>query len=162
VNRLKPEKQATILSALVEGTSIRSVERMTGVHRDTIGRLALRVGETCEQILDETMRDLPSRRIEVDEVWSFVGKKQRHVMPDDPEGVGDCWVWVALDSDSKIIPTYAVGKRDLPTAVSFMSDLASRLSHRVQISSDGLPDLCRGDRGRFRQRGRLRPDRKDV
>jgi IS1 family transposase len=139
MNRLKPEKQEAILSALVEGASIRSVERMTHTHRDTIGRLLLRVGETCEQIMDETMRDLPCKRVELDECWSFVGKKQRHVqVDDDPSEVGDFWVWVALDSDSKLIPTYSVGKRDLPTAIAFVSDLAGRLSNRVQISSDGL------------------------
>jgi IS1 family transposase len=139
VNRLKPEKQAAILSALAEGASVRSTERMTGVHRDTIGRLLLRVGQTCEQIMNETMRDLPCRRIELDECWSFVSKKQRHVrVGDDPSQVGDFWVWIALDSDTKLIPTYAVGKRDLPTAMEFVSDLAGRLTNRVQISSDGL------------------------
>jgi IS1 family transposase len=139
VNRLKAEKQESVISALVEGASIRSVERMTGVHRDTIGRLLLKVGTTCEEIMDETMRDLPCRRIELDECWSFVGKKQRHVgAADDPFQVGDFWVWVALDSDTKLIPTYAVGKRDLPTAMAFVADLADRLASRVQISSDGL------------------------
>ncbi len=139
MNRLKPEKQEAIVSALVEGNSVRSVERMTGVHRDTITRLVLRVGSTCEQIMDETMHDLGCERIEVDEVWSYVGKKQRHVRPDeDPNQVGDCWTWVALDADSKLVPAYAVGKRDFPTGVAFIRDLASRLSGRPQISSDGL------------------------
>jgi IS1 family transposase/lambda repressor-like predicted transcriptional regulator len=139
MNVLKKEKQEAIVSALVEGASIRSVERMTGVHRDTIDRLLLRVGAKCEEIMDETMHDLPCERIELDECWSYVGKKQRHVrLDDDPNEVGDFWVWIALDSDSKLIPTYAVGKRDLPTAVSFVSDLASRLANRVQISTDGL------------------------
>jgi IS1 family transposase len=89
--------------------------------------------------MNETMHDLPCQRIELDECWSYVGKKQRHVRPnDDPAEVGDFWVWIALDSDSKLIPTYAVGKRDLPTAMAFVSDLADRLANRVQISSDGL------------------------
>ena len=139
VNKLKPELQVTVLSALVEGASIRSVERMTGVHRDTITRLLLRVGERCETILDETMRDLSCRRIELDEIWAYVGKKQRHVLrTDDPNTVGDFWVWVALDSDTKLVPTYAVGKRDSATAKAFVGDLASRLKNRVQLSSDGL------------------------
>jgi len=139
MNRLKAEKQETVIRALAEGASIRSVERMTGVHRDTIMRLGLRVGATCEQVMDETMRNLDCEQLEVDEVWSFIGKKQRHVMPtDDPGDVGDSWVWVALDPDSKVIPAYVVGKRDLPTAVAFISDLASRMANRVQISSDGL------------------------
>lgn len=112
---------------------------MTGVHRDTIMRLMVGVGTTCEQIMDETMHNLGCERIELDEVWSFVAKKQRHVGPqDDPSQVGDFWAWIALDPDSKLIPTYTVGKRDLPTALSFVSDLSSRLANRVQISSDGL------------------------
>ncbi len=139
MNRLRAEKQETVIRALAEGASIRSVERMTGVHRDTVMRLGLRVGATCEQIMDETMRNLGCERIEVDEVWSFVGKKQGHVTSaDDPSQVGDLWAWIALDPDSKVIPAYAIGNRDVPTAVAFISDLASRLTNRVQISSDGL------------------------
>ena len=139
MNSLKVERQETVIRALSEGASIRSVERMTGVHRDTIMRLMVRVGTTCEQIMDETMTDLGCERIEVDEIWSFVGRKQQHVTrDDDPEQVGDIWAWIALDPDSRIIPAYAVGKRDVPTAVEFISDLASRLTNRVQISSDGL------------------------
>lgn len=139
MNRLSTEKQETVIRALAEGSSIRSVERMTGVHRDTIMRLGLRVGATCEQIMDETMRDLGCELLEVDEVWSFVGKKQSHLTPlDDPRLLGDKWVWTALDPNSKIIPTYAVGPRDRTTAHAFIADLASRMSNRVQISSDGL------------------------
>lgn len=139
MNKLKPELQVTVLNALVEGSSIRSTERMTGVHRDTIMRLLLRVGGRCETILDETMRDLTCRRIELDEIWTYVGKKQRHVLrTDDPWKVGAFWVWVALDSDSKIVPTYRVGKRDALTARAFVRDLASRLTNRVQLNSDGL------------------------
>jgi IS1 family transposase len=139
VNRLRPEKQEAVIRGLAEGASIRSVERLTGVHRDTIMRLLLSVGATCEQVMDETMRGLGCDLIEVDEVWSFIGKKQHHVGPnDDPTQVGDSWVWVGLDPESKVIPAYAVGKRDLPTATAFISDLASRMANRVQISSDGL------------------------
>ena len=139
MNTLKSHRQEAIISALVEGSSIRSVERMTGVHRDTITRLLLRVGETCEEIMDETMQGLDCRRVELDEVWSYVGKKQRHVRAgEDPAEVGDVWTWVALDADTKLVPAYAVGKRDLGMAISFVSDLASRLTNRVQISSDAL------------------------
>ena len=115
-----------VIGGLVEGSSIRSIERMTGVHRDTIMRLMLKVGSTCEQIMDSTMRDLTCKNVEVDEVWSFVGKKQRHVtMNDDPNEVGDFYTFIALDSDTKLIPVYRVGKRDLPTAQAFISDLSS-------------------------------------
>jgi IS1 family transposase len=139
MNNLKSEKQEMAIAALVEGTSIRSVERMTGIHRDTIMRLLVRVGDSCEKIMDSTMKGLTCKNIEVDEIWSFVGKKQRHVsLDDDPSRVGDFYTFVALDSDTKLIPAYRVGKRDLPNAQAFISDLAYRLTNRVQISSDQL------------------------
>ena len=124
MNILKTDKQEIIIGGLVEGSSIRSIERMSGVHRDTIMRLLVRVGNTCEEIMDSTMKDLPCKDIEVDEVWSFVGKKQRHVKPeDDPNEVGDFYTFIALDPITKLIPTYRVGKRDLPNAQAFISDL---------------------------------------
>lgn len=139
MNRLDIGTQTAVISALVEGASVRSVERMTGVHRDTIIRLMVRVGETCRHIADETMRDLPCNRVEVDEIWCYVGKKQRHVLDtDDPSEVGDFWTWVALDAETKLVPSYLVGKRDRAHAHAFMNDLASRLVNRVQISSDAL------------------------
>jgi IS1 family transposase len=139
MNILKLEKQEFILSALVEGSSIRSVERMTGVHRDTIMRLLVRAGDACEKIMDTELRNLSCKNIEVDEIWSFVGKKQRHVgAKDNPNEVGDFYTFVALDSDSKLVPTYKIGKRDFFTAYSFITDLESRLTNRVQISSDKL------------------------
>lgn len=139
MNNLKAEKQEMIVRGLVEGASIRSLERLTEVHRDTIMRLLVRVGDSCEKIMDSTMRGLTCKNIEVDEIWSFVGKKQRHVgLNDDPLKVGDFYTFVALDSDTKLIPTYHVGKRDLLNAQVFMDDLASRLTNRVQLSSDKL------------------------
>lgn len=139
MNKLKAEKQETVIRALVEGASIRSVERMTGVHRDTIMRLGVRVGTTCASILDELMRDLNCQRIELDEVWCYVGKKQRQVRDDDDGSeIGDFWTWVSMDSDSKLVPSFMVGKRDAATAHAFIADLASRLANRVQLSSDGL------------------------
>jgi hypothetical protein len=105
MNKLKLDKQEAVIRALVEGSSIRSVERMTGVHRDTIMRLIVSMGTTCNLVLDDLMRGLNCRRIEVDEVWCYVGKKQRHVREtEDPMAVGDFWTWVALDSDTKLIP----------------------------------------------------------
>jgi IS1 family transposase len=139
MNILKSGKQEVVIGGLVEGSSIRSIERMTGVHRDTIMRLMLKVGNTCEEIMDITMRNLPCKNIEVDEVWAYVGKKQRHVtINDNPNEVGDFYTFVALDSETKLIPAYKVGKRDLPTAQAFISDLSSRLSNRIQLSSDKL------------------------
>ncbi len=139
MNKLRPEVQATVIGGLVEGASIRSMERMTGVHRDTIMRLAVRVGGECQEIMHTEMQGLSCQRLEVDEIWCYVGKKQRHVRPsDDLQLVGDQWVWVALDAETKLVPTFQVGKRDASTAYAFMTDLASRLQNRVQLSSDGL------------------------
>ncbi len=139
MNRLNLETQTAVISSLVEGSSIRSVERMTGVHRDTITRLMVRVGETCQGIANEMMHDLPCQRVEVDEIWCYVGKKQRHVAEtDDPYEVGDFWTWVALDAETKLVPSYLVAKRDAASARAFMVDLASRLTNRIQLSSDAL------------------------
>ena len=139
MNKLKTEKQIAAISALVEGNSIRSTERMTGIHRDTIMRLLVRVENGCERLLDETMRDLNCKRIQVDEIWSFVGKKQHNLTVwDDPRRTGSIWTWVALDADSKLVPTYRVGMRRAKDATLFMADLESRLSNRVQLSSDAL------------------------
>ena len=138
-NVLKRHKQITILSALVEGCSIRSIERMTGVHRDTICRLLVRVGNGCADLLHERMVDLPCTRLEMYELWSFVAKKQRHVRRgDDTSRVGDQWVYIALDAETKLIPSFLVGKRTAANTNAFVKDVASRLRNRVQISSDGL------------------------
>ena len=139
MNRLKHDKQEAVIAALVEGNSIRSVERMTGVHRDTIMRLMGRVGEACGALMEDEMRDLQCSRIQVDEIWCFVGKKERHITEaDDPSSVGHFWTFVALDADTKLVPTFRVGKRDIETATRFMTDLSSRLANRVQLSSDHL------------------------
>jgi IS1 family transposase len=139
MNRVPLARRVQIINALVEGNSIRSTERMTGTHRDTICRLLVEVGDGCAQLMDEQMRDLRCRRIEVDEIWAYVAKKQRHLTPrDDPRRVGDQYTFVALDPETKLVPSYLVGKRDLPTATAFMADLADRLANRVQLSSDAL------------------------
>lgn len=139
MNVLSQEKQEMAIAALVEGASIRSVERMTGIHRDTIMRLMLRVGQNCERLLDETMRGLSCKYLELDEIWCFVGKKQRHLKKtDDHYSLGDQWVFVAIDADSKLIPSYKIGKRNLPTAYDFLADLSSRVNNRVQLTSDSL------------------------
>ena len=138
-NALSRSKQVAVVNALVEGCSIRATERMTDVNRETIGTLLLRVGEGCANLLDETMVDLPCKRLELDELWAFVGKKQRHIKhTDDSSRVGDMWTWVALDAETKLVPSFLVAKRDAPSANIFVHDLASRLRHRVQISTDGL------------------------
>ena len=139
MNRLSLARQAQAINCLVEGNLIRSTERMTDTHRDTIMRLLVQVGGGCAALMDCEMHDLPCRRLQVDEIWAYVQKKQRWVTPDDDRGrVGDMWTFVALDADTKLVPTYRVGKRNLVTASAFMADLSARLANRVQLSSDAL------------------------
>ena len=135
---LPTEKEVTIIAALAEGSSIRSIERITGVHRDTIMRLGVKVGQGCATLLDAKMRDLPCRRLEFDEIWGFIGKKARHVRPGDDPQFGDVWTFCAIDAETKLVPSFKVGKRDLATAKVFVGDVASRMRNRVQISSDAL------------------------
>src|SRR5260221_1589757 len=139
MNRTPLARRTQIINCLVEGNSIRSTERMTNTHRDTIMRLLVEVGAGCNKLMDEQMRDLTCRRLKVDEIWAYVGKKQRNVTrEDDKSRVGDQWTFVAIDAETKLVPVYRVGKRNLPTATAFMTDLAGRLSNRVQLSSDAL------------------------
>ena len=138
-NVLPRARQLSVLSALTEGVSVRSTERMTGVHRDTILKLLVRVGDGCAALLDEKMRDLECDRLEIDELWSFVGKKARHMTDqDDPARVGDAWTYIALDATTKLIPTFLTGKRTQASTDAFIADVARRVKGRVQISTDGL------------------------
>lgn len=137
-NNLKFDKQVRVMHSLVEGMSVRSTERMTGVHRDTILRLMVRIGNGCANLLDEKMRDLGCRRLELDELWAFVGKKQRHVTTDDSYTLGDTWTYVAVDAESKLVPSFITGKRDEAATNAFVRDLARRCRERVQITTDGL------------------------
>jgi IS1 family transposase len=137
-NILPTEKQATIIGALAEGSGIRQIERMTGVHRDTIMRLGVRAGKGCARLLDSKMRNLSCHHLQFDEIWGFIGKKERHLLPADDATLGDVWTFCAIDSDTKIVPSFKVGKRDHVTANAFVSDVASRMANRVQISSDAL------------------------
>jgi IS1 family transposase len=136
-NNLPPEKKILAISMLAEGSSIRSIERVTGIHRDTVMRLALRVGKGCAAIHDEKMRGLRCKLFEVDEIWGFVGKKKKHIVATDC-GVGDVWTFIGLDVESKLIPAYLVGKRDVYHARTFMADLAARLIGRIQLTTDAL------------------------
>ncbi len=137
-NILPIEKQAVAIGALCEGNSIRSVERMTGIHRDTVMRLGARVGEACRNLMDETMRELPCAKIEVDEIWGFIGKKQRNVTEADSSEKGDVWTWVAIDPETKAVPVFHVGKRNAECANAFVANVAARMKNRIQLSSDGL------------------------
>jgi IS1 family transposase len=134
---LSVEKKLAVISGLVEGNSIRSISRMTDVDRNTINSLLLRTGERCSAVLNERMRQLPCRRLQCDEIWTYVGKKQRRVRDDDSPELGDQWVYVALDADSKLIPAYFVGKRSSENTQAFMRELYRRIAdHRIQLTTD--------------------------
>lgn len=135
-NILPTEKKVAVVSMLCEGSSIRAIERITGVNRNTIMNLGVRVGTACKAIMDEKFRHLQSEEIQCDEIWGFIGAKQKNAKR---AGVyGDVWTFIALDRDSKLIPSFKVGKRDIYHAREFMEDLAGRLSRRIQLSTDAM------------------------
>jgi IS1 family transposase len=138
MNTLPFDKKSQILSLLVEGLSVRSIERITGVHRDTIIRLMISTGETAREIMDTAMNNLAVRRLEVDEIWTYVGKKQKRTWLGDLPEYGDQYVFVALDPETKLVPAFRVGKRTAANAVSFMSELKSRIRTRFQLSTDSF------------------------
>lgn len=137
-NVLPKDKQIAVIGALAEGSSIRSIERITGVHRDTIMRLGVRVGQGCGMLLDSKMQDLSCNYLQFDEVWGFIGKKERHLSVDDNPEFGDVWTFCAIDSETKLVPSFLCGKRNHVTANAFVQDVASRMRNRVQISTDAL------------------------
>lgn len=137
-NILSTDKKIAVIGALAEGSSIRSIERMTGVHRDTIMRLGVKVGQGCTALMDTKMRDLSCNRLEMDEIWGFVGKKDRNVRMGDGMEVGSVWTFCAIDAETKLVPAFMVGERNAATANAFVADVASRMANRVQISTDGL------------------------
>jgi IS1 family transposase/transposase-like protein len=126
------------LACLIEGCSIRSTERLTNLHRDTILDLLVLAGEKCAQVLDAKMRDIKSDFIQSDEIWCFVNKKQKRCRKEDPAEFGDAWVFVAIDPVTKLVPCFTVGKRSAATTKTFIDDLAQRLAKRVQITTDGF------------------------
>jgi hypothetical protein len=138
MSRLPFEMQVRIASALVEGTSIRSVERQLGVHRDTIMRFGVKAGEACAELHDSLVRDLHSTTIQLDEAWSFVFKKQKRVRPDDPPERGDQYTFIATDANTKLAITWLVGKRTAANTCIFANDLRARVLGRPQITSDGF------------------------
>jgi len=136
-NILPTDKKIQVIAALAEGSAIRSIERMTGIHRDTIMRLGVKVGQGCTKLMDEKMRELECGRLEMDEIWGFVGKKDRNVKPGDIDK-GSVWTFCAIDAETKLVPAFKVGDRDAATADAFMQDVASRMKNRLQVSTDGL------------------------
>jgi len=135
MNKLSLSKRAGILRGLVEGGSIRAVARMTGTNKDTVMALLCEVGAFASIYQDVTLRDLRCRRVEADEIWSFVGAKAKNATR---EGQGDIWTYTALCADSKLAVSWLVGARNSENTKAFMEDVASRLANRVQLTTDGL------------------------
>ncbi len=138
MNKLSIEDRAKVIGCLIEGCSIRSTVRMTGVAKKTVSRILVETGKACLKYQDEVMRGLPCKVLQVDEIWSFVGCKEGTATDEQKQnGFGDAWVWVAIDADTKLIPAWYLGKRDANDAYVFIFDLKKRLANRVQLTSDG-------------------------
>ena len=139
-NVLPAAKRAAIVSALTEGCSIRSTARMVGVSRNTVTKLLLDLAEACAAYQDGALRNLPCRRVQADEIWSFVYAKAKNVPAEKRGefGYGDVWTWNAICADTKLAVSWMVGSRDAGVATEFMRDVAGRLAHRVQLTTDGL------------------------
>ncbi len=139
MNKLPRDARAQILGMMVEGVSIRAISRMTGASKNTIAKLLADAGDAFSDYQDRTLRNLTCKRLQVDEIWAFVYAKQKNVPTARaaPEGAGDIWTWMAIDADTKLIPSWYVGARDGAAAEHFIGDLAARLANRVQLTSDG-------------------------
>jgi IS1 family transposase len=139
MNKLPNEKRAQVLQMMAEGIALRAITRLTGISRTTLQKLLEDAGQAFSAYQDRVLVNLPCKRIQVDEAWSFCYAKQKNVATAKaaPEGAGDIWTWVGLDADTKLVASFFVGGRDSDAAIIFMDDLASRLANRVQLTSDG-------------------------
>lgn len=140
MNRLSREKQSQVVAALVEGNSINATVRMTGVAKHTILKLVADLGSACAEYQNAAFQNLKCKRIQCDEIWQFCYAKEKNVPADKKGkfGYGDVWTWVAIDADTKLVPAFMLGNRDARSARMFIEDLAGRLSHRIQLTTDGL------------------------
>jgi IS1 family transposase len=151
MNRLNLQDRARILGLLVEGNSIRATVRLTGAAKNTVVKLLADVGSACLDYQDKTLRNLPCKRIQCDEIWSFCYAKDKNV-PKEKKGqlgYGDVWTWTALCADSKLVPSFMVGRRDAAFAKLFINDLSQRLANRVQITTDGHKAYLKAVEGAF-------------
>lgn len=151
MNRLSKEDRARILHLLCEGQSIRAITRLTGASKNTVAKLLADAGKACAAYHDEHVRNLTSRRIQVDEIWSFTYAKQKNVAAAKaaPDWAGDTWTWTAIDADTKLVASWLVGGRDGGYAIAFMDDLRERLANRVQLTSDGHKAYLEAVEGAF-------------
>lgn len=138
MNRLSTQERASVVRALVEGNSVRATCRLTGAAKGTVLRLLEQIGTACAEYQDAVLRDLPCKRVQVDEIWTFVGCKERRATDAKrAAGQGDAWTFVAVCQDTKLVPTWLCGKRGGASAEAFMLDLASRVAGRIQVTTDG-------------------------
>lgn len=149
MNKLPLAKRVQIISMLVEGSSMRSISRVVDVSINTVTKLLVDAGETCLTLHDELVRDVKASRVQCDEIWSFVGSKQKNVATAKGEPVGDVWTWTALDADSKMIVSFFVGDRSGQSAIELMDDLRFRLANRVQLTTDGHKAYLEAVEGAF-------------
>jgi IS1 family transposase len=134
---LSGEKRTQIVAALTEGVSIRATARMVGCSKNTVSKLLWDLGYACAEYQDKALRDLPCKRVQADEIWSYIAKKQKQVRGDEEGWAGDVWTWTAICADTKLCVSYLIGSRDGDVAREFMEDVASRLAGRVQLTTDG-------------------------
>lgn len=151
MNKLDTATRTQIVSCLVEGNSIRATVRLTGCSKNTIAKLLLELSAACRRYMDEALVNLPCNLVQVDEIWSFVGCKQKQTTPEKlaKGACGDIWTWIAIDAETKLIPCFAVGQRDAETARLFIEDLASRMRSRIQLTSDGHRSYIKAVQGAF-------------
>jgi IS1 family transposase len=139
MNKLSLDKKVAVISALVEGCSIRSTVRMTGVAKGTILRLLAEVGQACAEYQDRVIRNVPAQRAQVDEIWSYVGCKEKNVTPEkfDAQICADVWTFTAIEAQTKLVISWMVGRRDAGCATAFLQDVQGRLANRIQLTTDG-------------------------
>ena len=137
MNKLSTDERKRVVAALVEGNSLRAITRMTGVHRTTVMKLLCGLGRACSKYQDKTLQNLACRRVQCDEIWTFVYAKEKNCpLEQKKKGAGDAWTWVAIDADTKLVVSWLIGPRNINSAYQFMEDLKSRLAHRVQLTTD--------------------------
>lgn len=151
MNRLPVQKRAQILQLLCEGSSMRSVTRLTGASINTVTKLLVETGEACAAWHDEQVREVPSRRVQCDEIWAYLYAKRKNVeyAIAAPAEAGDLWTWTGIDADTKLVVSWFVGGRDSASAIEFMDDLRGRLLDRVQLTTDGHTAYLEAVEGAF-------------
>ena len=150
MNKLTRDKRSQIIAMLCEGNSMSATARLADVSFNTVSKLLIEAGQACSEYQDRALRNLPCKRLQLDEIWAFIGAKEKNV-PRDQKGLGrgDAWLWCAIDADTKLVPSWAVGDRSTDTARAFVDDLAARLTSRVQITTDGHRPYLQAIEGAF-------------